>query len=84
VDYLKNNGIRIIACTEKANESIYTSDLNGPACLILGSESDGISPEILKKSDIKVNIPMYGKVSSFNVSVSMAIAGSELVRKRRN
>jgi len=84
MDYLKNNGIRIIACTEKANESIYTTNMNGPACLVLGSEFDGISPEILKKSDVKVNIPMHGKVSSFNVSVSMAIAGSELVRQRRN
>jgi len=84
MDYLKNNGIRIIACTEKASDSIYLTELNGPACLVLGSEFDGISSEILKKSDVKVNIPMHGKVSSFNVSVSMAIAGSELVRQRRN
>jgi len=83
MDYLKNNGIRIIACTEKTSDSIYSMDLNGPACLVLGSEFDGISPEILKKSDVKVHIPMLGKVSSFNVSVSMAIAGSELVRQRR-
>lgn len=82
VDYLKNNGIRIIACTEKAKDSIYSSDMNGPACLILGSESEGISREILLKSDIQVNIPMHGRVSSFNVSVSMAIAGSELIRQR--
>ena len=84
IDYLKNNGIRIIACTEKTNSSIYATDLKGPACLVLGSEFDGISPEILKKSDVKVAIPMHGKVSSFNVSVSMAIAGSELVRQRKN
>lgn len=83
IDYLKNNGIRIIACTEKTSDSIYSTNMNGPACLVLGSESDGISPEILRKSEVKVNIPMQGKVSSFNVSVSMAIAGAELVRQRR-
>lgn len=82
IDYLKNNGIRIIACTEKADDSIYSADMKGPACLILGSESDGISREVLRKSDISVNIPMHGKVSSYNVSVSMAIAGSELIRQR--
>jgi 23S rRNA (guanosine2251-2'-O)-methyltransferase len=82
IDYLKNNGIRIIACTEKADESIYSSDMKGPACLVFGSESDGISREILNKSDNMVNIPMHGRVSSFNVSVSMAIVGSELIRQR--
>lgn len=83
IDYLKNNGVRIISCTEKAKDSIYASDMKGPACLVMGSEHDGISHEILKKSDIMVNIPMHGKVSSFNVSVSMAIVGSELVRQRQ-
>jgi len=83
-DYMKNNGIRVIACTEKAHNSIYSTDMNGPACLIVGSESDGINHEIVRKADEKVNIPMFGKVSSFNVSVSMAIAGSELIRQRNN
>jgi 23S rRNA (guanosine2251-2'-O)-methyltransferase len=82
IDYLKNNGIRMIACTEKANDSIYSCDMNGPACLVLGSEFDGISREILNKSDLRVHIPMHGRVSSFNVSVSMAIVGSELIRQR--
>lgn len=81
-DYLKNNGLRLIACTDKARDSIYFLDLTGPACLIFGSEYDGISEDLLKKADHRVNIPMYGQVSSFNVSASMAIAGSELVRQR--
>jgi len=80
--FLKNNGIRVIGCTEKTRNSIYKTNLQGPVCLVLGSESDGISPELLSKVDEKVNIPMFGKVSSFNVSVSMAIAGSELIRQR--
>lgn len=80
--FLKNNGIKIIGCTEKARNSIYKANMQGPACLVFGSESDGISQELLGKVDEKVNIPMHGKVSSFNVSVSMAIAGSELIRQR--
>jgi 23S rRNA (guanosine2251-2'-O)-methyltransferase len=82
INFLKNNGIKTIACTEKTGNSIYRTDMKGPACLIFGSESDGISNEILIKADEQVNIPMFGSVASFNVSVSMAIAGSELIRQR--
>jgi 23S rRNA (guanosine2251-2'-O)-methyltransferase len=84
IDYLKNNGIRIIACTESAPETVYGIDMKGPVCMILGSESDGIHPDILRMADVRAKIPMYGKVTSFNVSVSMAIAGSEIVRQRNS
>ena len=84
LDYLKKNGIRVVACTEKTRDSIYEAVMKGPICLILGSESDGISHELLVKADERLNIPMYGKISSYNVSVSMAIAGAELVRQRHS
>jgi 23S rRNA (guanosine2251-2'-O)-methyltransferase len=83
VSFLKHNGIRVIGCTEKSQNSIYETNLLGPTCLVFGSESEGISKDLLEKVDEKVNIPMHGKVSSFNVSVSMAIAGSELIRQRK-
>ena len=83
VNYLQNNGVRIICCTEKTNDPIYEVDLTGPACLVLGSEFDGISHEILDKADQRAKIPMYGEVDSYNVAVSMAIAGSELIRQRK-
>lgn len=84
LDFLQKNGIMVIACTEKASTTIYNTELTGPACLVLGSESEGISKELLEKSNASIRIPMYGQVSSFNVSVSMAIAGAELVRQRQS
>lgn len=82
LEYIKNNGIKTIAITEKSDTSLYSQDLKGPVCLIFGSEMDGISQELINKADLSVKIPMSGKVSSFNVSASMAIAGAELVRQR--
>jgi 23S rRNA (guanosine2251-2'-O)-methyltransferase len=82
LQYLQNHGIRGIACTEKGEELLYQINLTGPLVLILGSEGEGISAEILEICDEKARIPMYGRVNSFNVSVSMAIAGSEIVRQR--
>lgn len=43
-------------------------------CLILGSESSGISQPLLDMADVCVHIPMLGRNSSMNVAVATAIA----------
>ncbi len=82
IQYLKNNGIYILACSEKSDTMVYDKNLTGPITLVLGSEFDGISQDILDVCNDNVKIPMFGNIGSFNVSVSMAIAGSEIVRQR--
>jgi 23S rRNA (guanosine2251-2'-O)-methyltransferase len=79
---LRESGVRIVACTEKASQSIYEADFSGPAAIIVGSEEDGITPELLRLSDQQVKIPMKGKVESLNVSVSAGIAIYEAIRQR--
>jgi len=79
---LRENGIRIIACTEKAKGNIYAEDLTGPVALVVGSEEDGITPELLRLADAQVMIPMKGKVGSLNVSVSAGVAIYEAIRQR--
>lgn len=46
--------------------------------LILGNEVLGLSKDILKKSDVIIQIPMRGKKESLNVSVAAGIALFEL------
>jgi 23S rRNA (guanosine2251-2'-O)-methyltransferase len=82
IQYLQNNGIKAVACTEKSDEILYRKSLTGPIALVMGSESEGISADVLKVCDEKVGIPMFGRILSYNVSVSMAIAGSEIIRQR--
>ncbi len=79
---LKDNGIQIVACTEKAEKTLYEVELNSPLALIIGSEEDGISPEILKAADRLAKIPMKGKIGSLNVSVAAGVAIYEAVRQR--
>lgn len=83
VRFLKENGIQIIACTEKASDLIYDIDLNTPLALIVGSEEDGISPQLLKDADRLAKIPMSGKISSLNVSVAAGISIYEAVRQKQ-
>lgn len=79
---LRDNGIQVVACTEKAAEDIYVADLTGPTALLMGSEEDGISPPLLKDADVLVKIPLNGKIESLNVSVAAGVAIYEAVRQR--
>jgi len=80
--FLKDNGIRIVACTEKAEQLMYDIDLNSPLALVLGSEEDGISPELLKDADHLARIPLSGNIGSLNVSVAAGICMYEAIRQK--
>lgn len=83
VRQLKDNGIRVIACTEKTDADIYSADFKSPVAIILGSEEDGISPELLKSADQLVKIPLKGSIGSLNVSVAAGIAIYEAIRQKQ-
>jgi 23S rRNA (guanosine2251-2'-O)-methyltransferase len=80
--FLRDNGIRIIACTEKAEKNIYEIETAGPVALIMGSEEDGISDVLLRDADELAKIPLKGKIGSLNVSVAAGVAVYEIIRRR--
>lgn len=84
IQLLHDNGIRIVACTEKTEKSLYSLTLTGPIALILGSEEDGISDAFLKEADELARIPMKGKIGSLNVSVAAGVAIYEVLRQHGN
>jgi 23S rRNA (guanosine2251-2'-O)-methyltransferase len=84
IHFLKENGVQIIACTEKGNSLLYEINLNTPLALIMGSEEDGISPQLLKEADHLAKIPMKGKISSLNVSVAAGISIYEAIRQKNH
>lgn len=82
VQLLHDNGIRLIACTEKTERNIYQLNLTGPIAIIMGSEEDGISDQLLRQADELARIPLKGKIGSLNVSVAAGIALYEVVRQK--
>lgn len=82
LDMLRNSGLKIIAATEHAKELIYSTNMNIPLAIIMGSEEDGVSPAYLQMCDHHVKIPITGKTSSLNVSVATALLVFEVVRQR--
>ncbi|WP_444919663.1 TrmH family RNA methyltransferase [Microbulbifer sp. CnH-101-G] len=81
---LKRKGYRII-CLEITSNSVELSQApiveGDKVCLVLGSEKDGISPELLKVADATVHIAMQGVNSSMNVVSACAIATYEITKK---
>lgn len=80
--FLKESGLQLVGCTEKADKKLYDFDFTTPVAIIMGSEEKGISSAYLTKCDDKVLIPMVGQVGSLNVSVSAALVVYEAIRQR--
>lgn len=84
LQFMKDSGIKLISCTEKTNNTIYEEDYTVPTAIIMGSEEDGISSELLKISNSKVKIPIIGNIASLNVSVATGIIIYETIRQRND
>ncbi|HEY0056885.1 MAG TPA: 23S rRNA (guanosine(2251)-2'-O)-methyltransferase RlmB [Pedobacter sp.] len=80
--FLQESGLFVVACTEKTNDFLYAPDYNMPVAIVLGSEEDGISNEIIRAADHLAKIPMFGEIHSLNVSVSAGVILYEAVRQR--
>lgn len=81
VRQLKESGLRIIACSEKGENSIYQSKLGGPMAIIMGSEEDGIGEGLMDIASEHIHIPMAGATGSLNVSVATGIVLFERFRQ---
>lgn len=82
IKYLKDSGFQVIACTEKTEDLIYKADLSIPTAIIMGSEEDGISNDLMNLADLKAKIPLVGEIQSLNVSVAAGVILFESMRQR--
>jgi 23S rRNA (guanosine2251-2'-O)-methyltransferase len=84
IRFLQQSGITVVACTEKAEEAVGVAevDFSGPIAVLMGSEEDGISPDLLNLADVKLKVPMAGQIQSLNVSVAAGIMLFEVARQR--
>jgi 23S rRNA (guanosine2251-2'-O)-methyltransferase len=82
--YLQQSGIKVVACTEKTDTTIYNTDLTQPVAIMMGNEDEGISQEYLKRCDFKAMIPMQGTINSLNVGIATGIILFEALKQRNN
>ena len=79
---LKENGLWIIGTDGSATTLYYNQDLKGDIAIVIGSEGFGMSRLVKENTDMLVKIPMKGKITSLNASVSAGIIMYEAVKQR--
>lgn len=82
IEKLKQQGIWICGTDINANKYYYKEDFTGPIGIVIGNEGTGIGEKVKKNCDFLTKIPMKGKVSSLNASVSTGIIVYEVVKQR--
>ncbi|NJB37244.1 23S rRNA (guanosine(2251)-2'-O)-methyltransferase RlmB [Croceivirga sp. JEA036] len=80
--YLQGSGFKLVAATEKTEDSIYDVDFKEATAIIMGAEDKGISDSILKLADQKAKLPLMGQIESLNVSVACGVFLYEALRQR--
>ena len=80
--WLRSKKMRVLAATPSA-EVLYTDvDLKEPVAIAVGTEDEGLTDFWMQNADLKVLIPMAGRVNSLNVSIATALITYESVRQR--
>jgi len=87
ISTLKKDNVRVIALEQDPEAipyTLYEIPNTKKVALIVGNEVDGISKEILDLCDEILEIPMYGKKNSLNVSVATGIILYKIADEIRN
>lgn len=82
IKYLKENDIWVCGTDMNTNTYYYDQDYKMPVAIVIGSEGFGMSRLVKENCDFLVKIPMKGKITSLNASVSAGIVMYEVVKQR--
>ncbi len=82
VFFMQASDIKVIAATEKTDNTLYDVSFKEPCAIIMGSEDRGINPSTLKVVDAKAKLPLLGEIESLNVSVACGAFLYEALRQR--
>ncbi|NLC87532.1 MAG: 23S rRNA (guanosine(2251)-2'-O)-methyltransferase RlmB [Clostridiaceae bacterium] len=82
IKQLKEEGLWICGTDMDTKTYYYDQNLTGSIAIVIGSEGFGMSRLVKENCDFLVKIPMKGKITSLNASVSSGIVIYEAVKQR--
>lgn len=82
IDELKSQNIWVVGTSGNASMEYTDWEWTRPTALVLGAEGSGLHRLVAEKCDVLVNIPMYGRIDSLNVSVAAGVVLFEARRQR--
>ena len=83
IKYLKDNDVWIYGTDMDTETIYYDEDMTGNVAIVIGSEGFGMSRLVKENCDFLIKIPMKGKITSLNASVSAGIVMYEVVKQRQ-
>ena len=79
---LKEAGLWVLSATNSLAPPPWTLDLRRPLALVVGNEHKGVSPQVIKHSDMLTGLPLQGGLESLNAAVAAGILLFEVIRQR--
>ena len=80
---LRKKGYRIIATSPHQGKMLQDFDIFDKAAFFFGTETAGLSEEVMDEADEFLQIPMVGFTESLNISVSAAIILQDITARLR-
>jgi 23S rRNA (guanosine2251-2'-O)-methyltransferase len=75
IEQLKEAGVWVVGLEGSPDaQPIETVNLAGPLALVVGGEGEGMRQLVAKSCDLRVRLPMQGKIDSYNAAVAGSIA----------
>ena len=81
IQRLRDMNYRIIATSPHEGTALQDFDISSPTAVFFGTETKGLSEEVLAEADEFLRIPMVGFTDSLNISVSAAIILQDLTAR---
>jgi tRNA (guanosine-2'-O-)-methyltransferase len=80
---LRGRGFRVFATLPGASRSVDDVDVGSPIAVVFGNEHAGLTADAIAACDGAIGVPMFGFTESYNLSVTVALAMSQLAARRR-
>jgi len=84
IDFVKKNEISLIGTSDHAKDDYQKINYEENIILLMGSEREGLSNQLIHNCDRLVRIPMVGKSDSLNLAVATSVCLYEIFNQRKN
>lgn len=79
---LQEAGMWLVGTSDKAEKTLFETDLKGKLGIVIGAEGDGLRRLTEESCDFLVKLPMLGRVPCLNASVATGVCLYEALRQR--
>lgn len=84
IKFLQDNSVKVYAAYLEGSVCYDAADYRGGSAFLIGNEGNGLTAAAAAAADMRIRIPMAGKLESLNAAVSAALLVYEAARQRRS